>query len=185
MAVTTLGVIFASLVAAQTANAVVGDVKNAKAAKKLGDANAAIAEQQAEDAIARGKEGVAQVGQQERSLKGSQRAALAAQGIDIGSGSAADVIANDESLSELDKIAIRRNAQREAHGFELQAAAYRKGGQLQAANYQNQAYGTLLSGATQMIGVYQAFGRSSSVPRYSQGPVASGGVNNSGGYGQR
>lgn len=184
MAVTTLGVIFASLIAAQTANSVVGDVKNAKASKKLGDANAAIAEQQAADAIARGEEGVAQVGQQERALKGSQRAALAAQGVDVGSGSATDVIASDEGLSELDKIAIRRNAQREAHGYELQATAYRKGGQLAAANYRNEAYGTLLSGATQMIGAYQAFGQSSggSVPRKSVAGSASSAQSTNGGY---
>lgn len=175
MAVTTLGLIVGGLIAGQTANAIVGDKKNAKAAKKLGEANAQIAERQGADALARGDESVAQVGAQERSLTGSQRASYAAQGIDVNSGSAADVVASDQQLSELDKLTIKRNAQREAHGYELQAAAYRKGGQLQAANYSNAAYGTLLSGAAQMIGVYQAFGQSSaSVPRRASSSAGTG-----------
>lgn len=183
MAVTTLGIIMASLIAAQTANSVVGDVKNAKAAKKLGNANADVATQQAADALARGDEAVGQVDASERGLTGSQRAAFAGQGVDTGSGSAADVVASDRGLSELDKLTIKRNAQREAHGFQLQATAYRKGGQLQAANYTNQAYGTLLSGAGQMLGVYQAFGQSngSPVPRKSaagSAAAANGGYRN-------
>lgn len=181
MAVTTLGIILGSLIAAQTANSVVGDRKNAKASKKLGEANADIAEQQAADALTRGDEAVGQVDVNERQLTGGQRASFAAQGIDAGSGSAADVIESDRSLSELDKLTIKRNARREAHGYELQAAAYRKGGQLQAANYGNQAYGTLLQGAGQLLGVYQAFGKTSggsSVPRKTAGPSSA-----NGGYG--
>lgn len=168
MAATTLGIIVGGLIAAQTANSVISDRKNAKAARKLGEANAGVAEQQAADALARGDEAVAAVGSHARGLKGAQRASFAAQGIEVDSGSAADVIANDEALSELDKLTLKRNAQREAHGYKLQANAYRKGGQLQAANYNAQIRGTLLSGAGQLLGAYQAFGKSASTPRLSR-----------------
>lgn len=183
MAVATLGIIMASLIAAQTANSVVGDVKNAKAAKKLGAFQGDMYDEAARDAIARGEEGAHQLGAAGRALTGSQRAALAAQGIDVGSGSAMDVISSDERLNALDIMTVRNNAEKESHGLSEQAQLARLGGRNQAAAYRNQSYSTLLGGAGGMIDAYRRFGLNNS--RYVPGSVASGAVDNSGGYGQR
>jgi hypothetical protein len=119
-----------------------------------------------------------------RGLTGSQRAAYAAQGVDINSGSAADVVANDKQLGALDVLTIKQNAAREAHGYEMQANLARKAGANAARNYNNQAISTLLTGAAQAGSTYYNFRSSSgggSVPRSgSSGSAGStnGGYNN-------
>ena len=54
-----------------------------------------------------------------RKLLGAQRAALAAQGIDPESGSAAEVQQETRALGDVDAATVRRNARLEALGFEL------------------------------------------------------------------
>ena len=60
-------------------------------------------------------------------LMGSQRAALAAQGSDINTGSPLDIVGDTARAGESDALTIRNNAQQQAHGYEVQAAGY--GGQ--------------------------------------------------------
>ncbi len=164
-----------ALTAAKTTSDYIGAKKAGKAAKKQGAFNASQAELQAIDALARGEEAVAQTASGARQLTGSQRASQAAQGIDITSGSAADVISSDQALSALDEIQIRRNAQREAHGFQMEAQGYRMAGKNQAAAYNNQATSTLLGGAADMFAIYTAYGQNKTTPRKST-PSSRGGV---------
>ena len=114
-------------------------VKQGKAAKQAGklanqaaqeeagiiDYNAAIADQQAADAITRGQEQQQQVRAQTRQTIGSQRAGFAASGVDVSSGSAADVQADAAFLGELDALTAETNAAREAWGFKVQATDLR------------------------------------------------------------
>lgn len=165
--------IMIGLTAASTVSGYVGNRRAAKGAQAQGnyegsilDQNAAAADAQAADAIARGAESVARSRAAGRSLTGSQRASMAAQGIDAGSGSAADVISNDQTLGEFDALTISQNAQREAWGFKVEAAndrgqanLARMGGRNQAASYRNQAVGTLLSGSAQLYDLYHSFGK--------------------------
>jgi hypothetical protein len=65
-------------------------------------------------------------GAQVRALVGSQRASFAGQGVDVGSGSAADVQADAAYLGELDKRQILSNAQREAWGYRVDAENNRR-----------------------------------------------------------
>jgi hypothetical protein len=154
-------IILGTLVAAQTASTIVNDRKSAKAARKQGEFNAGIADEQAADAIARGEEEAGQSDANTRQLAGSQRAAIAASGVDVASGSAADVIANDKELGALDAARIRRNAAREARGHKLEGEGYRQAGKNAARSYNNHAFGTLLSGAAGLYGVYKEYGLSS------------------------
>lgn len=161
------------LTAASTASSFVGQRKAAKGARAQGnyegailDQNAGVADQQAADAIARGAETEARSRAATRSLTGSQRASIAAQGIDASSGSAADVIVNDQTLGELDAMTIRHNAQREAWGFKVeatndraQANLARMGGRNRSATLRNASVGTLLSGAGDLYDVYHRFGK--------------------------
>jgi hypothetical protein len=126
------------------------------------DQNATLADQQAQDAIARGAVTEHQQRTAVRSTIGSQRAALAAGGVDIGSGSAADVQANTAQLGEMDALTIRNNAARQAWGYSVEAAqdrskaAYaRQGGKTAAQGYNNAAVGSLLTTGASLYGQYK------------------------------
>ncbi len=88
---------------------------------KVIDYNAAIADQQAADAMTRGQEREQRARQATRGIIGSQRAGFAASGVDVSSGSAADVQADAAFLGELDALTEETNAAREAWGFKVQA----------------------------------------------------------------
>lgn len=146
--------------------------RQAKTAEVMGDyeaqlynQNAGLADMQAADAIARGREAELKVRGDSRQLVGAQRAALAAQGIAIDSGSAADVIENDAMMGELDALTVRNNARRAAWGFNVQGEQYRAQGELARAVGRNTAkalrrgsVNTLLSGAGQLYEVYNSYG---------------------------
>lgn len=180
-----------ALSAAGTASGFFGQRRAGKAAQQQGDyqgaildQNAGVADQQAADAIVRGAEAEGRSRAGTSQLTGSQRAAMAAQGIDLNSGSAADVQSNDQALGDLDALAIRRNARREAWGFKTQAAndraqanLARMGGAGAAASANNASVGTLMSGALDLYKTYDAFkiAKSPSKPSTSSGPSASNG----------
>lgn len=163
------------LTAANAVSGAVGQRKAAKAAQQQGnyegsifDMNAGVADKQAADALARGDQAVSESRAQSRGLTGSQRASQAAEGIDITSGSAADVQNNDAALGELDRLTLAQNAQREAFGYKVEAAnaraqgnLARMGGRNQASSLRNAATGTLLNGAMELYNIYDAYGKTS------------------------
>ncbi len=57
-------------------------------------------------------------------LLGQQRAAAAANGVDVNVGSAADLQADTVAFGRLDDLTIRNNAEREALGFEAQGTNF-------------------------------------------------------------
>lgn len=175
------GLLFAAT-AIGTALQARGQAKAAKAARKEGEYNAQVSEEQAADALARGEEAAGHVASQGKLLTGAQRASLAAQGVDIDSGSAADVISSDQRLTSLDIAQIRLNAQREAHGLSVQAEGYRAAGRNASDAYKNQMYGTLVSGAADLFTVYQRYGLNKTTPRSTGGGAAAAGGASTGGY---
>lgn len=165
----------AALTIGSTVSRFASDRRDAKTAQQQGDyeaqlygMNAGLAEEQSRDAIARGHEAELKSRSGSRQLIGSQRAALAAQGIALDSGSAVDVVENDAALGELDALTIRNNAKREAWGFQTQATQYRQQGELArtsgrntAKALRNRSVSTLLSGAGDLFSVYQSYGKTS------------------------
>jgi len=112
---------------------VIGNIKAGNAAARAGESeaqrdefNAGVADLQAGDAITRGQDEESRFRTQVRGLIGTQRAGFAGQGVDVGSGSAADVQADSAYLGELDAQTIRANAQREAWGYQVEAEDRRK-----------------------------------------------------------
>jgi len=93
----------------------------AKNDSRMAEHNRKMAEFQAEDAIERGKVEEAEYRKQISSAIGSQRAALAAAGIQLDSGSALEVQEDTAVKGELDALTIRNNARREAFGYKTQA----------------------------------------------------------------
>lgn len=92
----------------------------------LAEYNAAVADLQADDAIARGLEEENQFRVGVRGMIGRQRASIAAGNIDVGFGSAVDVQADAAFLGELDALTIKTNAAREAWGFKVQSEDLRR-----------------------------------------------------------
>lgn len=87
---------------------------------------------------------------------GSIKANQAASGVEVGTGSNADVITSAREIGMLDALTIRSNAAREAYGYEVEAYSNRSQAAMSTSAAKNtraagriQAAGTLLGGAAQ------------------------------------
>ena len=128
--------------------------KAARAQKDLANKNAKLLDEQADDATARGNEEAMLINRRARGLRGQQRASLAGQGVDVGTGTAADLQNETTLLGGLDADQTRKNAFREAWGIRGKASNERLAGEYnyrenmnKAKAYRNQAYGSALGGA--------------------------------------
>lgn len=101
-----------------------GAYEGAVAQKISNRVNADIATYQASQAIQNGQTNVQTEELQVAQVKGQQRAAMGANGIDLGQGSATDVLASTDLLGDRDKATIMDNALRTAWGYKVQAAQY-------------------------------------------------------------
>lgn len=102
---------------------------------RVAENNAKIAQWQAEDAIRRGQEEEAAHRMKVAQLAGKQNAELAARGLDVGFGSALDILTGTYLMGEVDAGRIRENAARESWGRQAQAMNY----QADAGLLQNRA----------------------------------------------
>lgn len=84
--------------------------------------NARLAELGARSAFEKGQQEVASLTLQAGQLKSRQRAAMAANGIDLGEGSAAEIQASTEIMKEIDKNTLEANAVRSAWGYRVEAS---------------------------------------------------------------
>lgn len=126
-------------------------IKAGNDAKKVGDANAAVAEEQAVDATRRGEEEVSSFRRQVRGLVGTQRAGFSGQGVDVNVGSAVDVRRDAEAIGASDMERIRRNAEREAQGYKTQAEDMRRGGRIAQSAGRWGAASSIVGGASTLL----------------------------------
>jgi len=77
---------------------------------------------------------------------GTQRAVQAANGIDVNSGSAAQLQDDTAMIGELDALTIQNNAAREAYGYRIQADQDRMNAVQTVTNAGNKATGSILGG---------------------------------------
>lgn len=108
------------------------------------ETNAKLAEFQERDILKRGEKAANSVKRAAKRAKSSARAALAASGVDIDLGSAAEAQADIELAGELDAIQIQNNAYREAFGFKMEASQQRFMGTMAQISGDFQASTTLL-----------------------------------------
>ena len=94
----------------------------------IADTNARIAELGAQSALNQGQQQVGALTRRAGQLKGTQRATMAANGIDLGEGNAAEIQASTDIMKEIDKNTVEANAVRSAWGYRTQAV-----------NFQNEA----------------------------------------------
>jgi hypothetical protein len=92
---------------------------------QVADNNAQLAEWNAQDAIYQGGVQEQAIKMQATALKSSQRASMAANGIDTTQGSANDVLTSTDYLSAVDANTARDNALKAAWGYRTQATGYK------------------------------------------------------------
>ena len=100
-------------------------------AKAVAQNNAAMAEISAQDALRRGEKDVQETQRRAAMLKGAQRSSMAAKGLDLGEGTAAQLQDQTDFFAATDVATQRENARRDAQGFRSQGANYRA----QASSY--------------------------------------------------
>lgn len=138
------------------ATSVSGGIIQSKALKSQGqyqkdvaELNAQAAELAATDAIKRGEKNAEKLRTKGKLIRGAQRAGYAAQGIEVDSGSAAEVQAETARMTTEDTIDIRNNAWREAWGYRFEAQNLRSGGLFASLDANNKAQNTLLTSGLQ------------------------------------
>ncbi len=110
-----------------------------------------VTEAAAADVARRGREEEAKIRARSRRLRGGQRAAIAAQGIDVESGTAALLQAETLNIGALDAITTRNNAMRQAVGLRMEAEQLRAQERLVRGAGRGQARATLLTGGLRFI----------------------------------
>lgn len=152
---------------------------------RMNEINAKITEGQARDTLMRGERQEQAARMSAAQLKSTQRTALAAQGMELGSETAAAIQTSTDYLSEMDVNTIRANALREAWGYRMEATNLRGEAAVTRATARGidpagQALGSLLTSAAEIGGSYASFKQSgalgSSVDKFkaSKSPISRG-----------
>jgi len=121
---TTAQLVSLGLSAAGTGLSAYGAYNQARTGKAVAEANAKNAEIQAQDALRRGEEAARDQQRKAAAFKSSQRVSLAAKGLDLGYGTAADLQDQTDFFSQADVATTRANAQREAWARRSQSANF-------------------------------------------------------------
>lgn len=124
--------------------------------RSISQMNSDLANLQAEDSLKRGESAVRDMRKETKQRVGAQRAALAASGVDVGSGSAAQVQLDTELAGVMDERTLRNNAAREAWGFRSQAANTMAQGDFASITARGQANQTLLTGGMRAAGNFSS-----------------------------
>ena len=143
------------LSAAGTAASAVGAYRQSQMAKATAEANAAYSKEQANDAVRRGEQDAMEMQRRVASAKSSQRVALAAKGLDLSYGTAADLQDQTDFFGQQDVATARNNARREANSYLNRSSGY------QAEAMSNNPWvsggSTLLAGAGQVASKWYSY----------------------------
>lgn len=121
--------------------------------KTISEINARNAERQAADALKRGATDVNVFRKKVKQIVGTQRTSFAAQGVDVGYGSAQAIQDETYELAAEQVETIQNNAFLEAMGFKQQAFNATQAGFLASEGAKNEAMGTLLTGGIKTLGM--------------------------------
>jgi hypothetical protein len=147
------------MAAIPVAISLVGGMMGAQNAQQQGAFQSAMAEQNAgykeaaaQDAIKRGDVQADQYRRQVGQMIGSQRSGFAANGIDVNSGTAAEVQDDTAAFGEFDALTIANNAAREAWGYRVGAENDRMNAKMTQSNAKSAATGSILGGVGSAFG---------------------------------
>jgi len=134
--------------------------------KQSYEINKKFAEMQATDAIKRGDREATLHAKKIKKLIGTQRANLAAQGIEVNADSALDIQMESAEFGAIDVETIRSNAFREAWGYKVQALDLGTKGISVELSGESQARNTLLTGGLNTLNLGLDFYRRKSIEDY-------------------
>lgn len=134
-----------------------GQAQQGKASAQVGRNNQIMAEYAAQDAIKRGEEDAIKVRQRGDQIKGAQRAKMAASGIDLGVGTAAELQSQTDFFGLQDVATTRNNAAREAWSDRVQGANFRAQGDFARQQGNLGAFSTALGTAGQVAGKWMQY----------------------------
>lgn len=147
------------LLVASTLMGAAGQIQQGNAAAAAGrynqqvaEMNAKIADNQARDALERGKIEEQKKRREVAQISGRQQAAMAANGVDISFGSPLDVLADTAIQGELDALTIRSNTYREEYDYRVKGANQRAQGSLARMEGDAAKTGSLLSAGATILG---------------------------------
>ncbi len=143
-------------------------------AASIADLNARAAEQGAQVTLQAGERQYQSSRLGTAALKGKQRAGLAANGVDLGVGSAADILTTTDFMGEIDANTIQANAVRQAWGYRTQATAYEnealmKRASASAINPGMAAFTTMLTEGSKVAGAYAGFSKAGAFDKSPMG----------------
>jgi len=104
-----------------------------------------------EQALLQGYEDIAKVNKAKTEVMGAQRVALAGQGIDIQSGSAAELLAETEKNAAMDLITVKNNAWLKSYGIKLDAEMASLEGRMMAQGTANAIANTQATTSLNML----------------------------------
>ncbi len=107
--------------------------RNLQTSANVADINARTAELGAQSALAQGERAQQRTKLQTAQLKSTQRAGLAANGVDLGEGSAAQILTSTDVMGEIDAATVEADAVRNAWGYRTQAMNYRNEAEMNRA----------------------------------------------------
>ena len=133
-----------------------GSYQQGQVAKQVGRNNQIMAEYAAQDAIKRGEQEAINLRRQGDQMRGALRSRMAANGLDLGEGTPAELIDQADFFTQSDIATTRTNAAREAWSYRTQGNNAAAMGDAQASASNLQAFGTLLGGAGQVANKWYA-----------------------------
>ncbi len=141
---------------------------------EIADINAGMAERAAQAALFGGQREEQRSRLATAQLKGTQKATLAANGVDLGEGTAARLLTTTDVMGEIDANTIAANAVRSAWGYRTQAAGYKldavgKRAAAGAISPGLAAATTLLTGASSVAASWYGLNKSGALDRYASG----------------
>lgn len=142
----TLAITATVLSVAGTAASTMSQVSQYRYEARVADFNRKQEDAKVQDAMQRGQIEERNAARRQSALIGAQRAAMAANGIDLGFGSAADTLGDTAMLAQEDRGTIRENTRREMMGYDINAANYA----MKEKAAKSAASGALVSGLLQI-----------------------------------
>lgn len=144
-----------------------GQYQQGQATKQVAYNNARMAEYAAADAQRRGEENATAALRRARQVKGAQRARLAAAGLDLTSGTPADLQDQTDFFGESDANTARFNGAQEAWSSRAQAAGLRGQGDAAATQGSLSSFATILGTGAQVAGKWDVYTGSNSSYSYN------------------
>lgn len=154
----------------------------------MAEINARMSESSAQSALLQGQKQVGAISMQAGKIKRSQRAAMAANGIDVGVGNAAETMASTELMKEIDMNTAEANAVMSAWGYRVQGTSYQNQANIGRASAGAvspfaSAASSLINGATSVASSWYSMKKLGLMDTPSGAGQFNGVTANSGGYG--